>query len=205
MGAHWHVIQVTHVDCTISPGTWTDSKENPLEFLPEALHSDFVLINKNEGEREVELKFRLKDEFFKGPIRDLVAELWDLVTASPDSDCYREDFAHMKKSGFLEKALPLLNFEPQNLNDVCEEIMEAANHYAFLTWESVPDLYVYDGFPFHGENIQFGLGGFHVLHSEGKMGESVDELFLLKRVLDKLQKDLAEVNPLAKHLYLMGY
>ena len=191
--------------CSKSSSISGSIQENPLEFLPKVLHSDFVIINKNESERGVSLKFRLKEKYFKGPLSSLVAALWDLVTASPDSGCYREDYAQIKKAGFLKKALPLLNFDPQNLNDVCEEIMEAADHYSFLAWDSVPALYVYDGFPFQAENIRFGLGGFQLLYSQGKMGESSEDMFLLKKVLDQLQEQLTEVNPLAKYLYLMAY
>ena len=54
MGAHWHIVVVTHIEGTISKQVFEDSEKKGASFLPKGLSDDFILVDEKSDDDQTD-------------------------------------------------------------------------------------------------------------------------------------------------------
>ncbi|MDM8552753.1 hypothetical protein QUF72_21920 [Desulfobacterales bacterium HSG2] len=204
MGAFWHLFAPVTVTITMDKPKFEAVAENETA-LPEPFARDFFEVNRNEWSVEnkilgtrhkIDLTYMLSDESME-QIKPFLNDAWHLIEAE-DSSVIPEGL-----DDFIRESLTPLSISRASLEKTDENFRDIEDNY-YLSYESVPGMVVYQGWPreLHSDT---SMGGFVILYSYEKMNLIPEETVLFFNLKDKIKRELSKRYTIAKYICTLGF
>ena len=210
MSAYIYLTLFTHggVDRSLLHGEFAPEAS---VLLPEEIRDDCLVLSSSRQERSIgdfhyasqEVTFRLRDELL-AEVRDCLLACYELLLTMEKPKRY--DFVNQYLPAFLQEDFPQLDFSPEHIADMDDQLARMPDNYFLRRWNGVHEQVVYSGWPFEKKRDRsIYLNLFTILSTQDKIGEYPPGEVEFINMAEGVKARLQERFRIARYAYIMGF